>query len=655
MKDNIRLIMIIGFSAVLALMSSLIFISFFQMESNSSRMSKLVKITNAKVEAANTMRDAIRLRADSLIKMRLHEDFFDRDEEHLRFLSFAGKYLAAREKLTSLGMNQEETALHDELNRMAHETQSYNEEFADLMMTEASSDEIDAAFKLGQALRTPMLKQLSLLVELEQRNADATLASTLEDTKHTRQALVVLAILAILFSLFITRLVIRRVSEKNKQLDYHATHDALTSLINRREFEKRVQRAINQARAQSMTHTLFYMDLDQFKIVNDTCGHAAGDELLKQLSKLLLSSVRKRDTLARLGGDEFGMLLENCHLDKGMDIANTLHKAINNFHFTWGEETFSPSMSIGVVPIDRSTLDLATIFSAADSACYIAKESGRNRIQLAHLGDKNLQELHGQMQWVPKITQALDADRFALYFQPIVQLNGGNRQEKHIEILVRMLDGENIVAPTVFLPVAEKYGVASNIDRWVIRNTFAWLTENYQTGSPHRVSINLSGQSVGDETMLQYILSSFNEFDIPYERICFEITETAAIANITAATSFMLTLRGYGCKFSLDDFGSGLSSFTYLKKLPVDFLKIDGTFIRDILSDPVDYAMVRSINELGHLLGKQTIAEYVETLDLADALKDIGIDYAQGYAYAQPQPVENFNHIMAPQLVVVSS
>lgn len=655
LKDNIRLIMVIGFTAVLVLMCSLIFVSFMQMESNSSSMSKLVKITNAKVEAANTMRDTIRLRADSLMKMRLLDDFFDRDEEHLRFMSFAGKYLATREKLTSLGMNQEEAAIHSELDRLARETQAYNEDFSDLMMTEASAEEIDASFKVGQALRAPMLEQLSLLVELEQRNASSALASTLEHADKTRQMLIVLAALAVLFSLFVARFIIRHVSDKNQQLDYYASHDSLTGLINRREFENRVQHAINKAHAQPITHTLFYMDLDQFKVVNDTCGHAAGDELLKQLSKLLLGSVRTRDTLGRLGGDEFGMLLENCHIEKGVDIANNLLTAIKNFHFTWEDETFSLGMSIGIVPIDRGTLDIATILSTADSACYIAKESGRNRIQIAHLGDKKLKERHKQMQWVPRITQALQDDRFALYFQPIIPLSNNTGHGKHIEILARMRDGENIIAPGVFLPVAEKYGLASDIDRWVIGKTFDWLANSKLYNSPDMVSINLSGQSVGDEAMLKFILNQFNKYGIPHGKICFEITETAAITNITAATSFMLTLRGYGCMFSLDDFGSGLSSYNYLRKLPVDFLKIDGMFIRDILSDPVDHAMVRSINELGHLLGKETIAEFVETMELADELKQIGIDYAQGYAYSPPQPIENYVHVAGPQLVVVSN
>jgi len=431
----------------------------------------------------------------------------------------------------------------------------------------------------------------------------------------------------------------------------------LTGLINRREFESRVERAITHARAQSATHAILYMDLDQFKIINDTCGHTAGDELLRHIGKLLLSSVRQRDTLGRLGGDEFGMLLENCPLDKAVEIANNLLHVIDNFQFTWGEDSFTLGICIGVVPLDRSTNDLASALSAADSACYIAKESGRNQVQIAHLGDRRLQERHGQMQWVPRLKDALDNDRFELYFQPIVPCASSGKNDRHIEILLRMIDEDgSVIAPGVFLPAAEKYNLVTNIDRWVVEHAMTWLaSESDNNQCPVIISVNLSGQSIGDPAMLKFIIDRMEDTGISPEQVCFEVTETAAIANITAATSFMLTLRGCGFRFSLDDFGSGLSSFTYLKKLPVDYLKIDGTFVRDIMSDPIDHAMVRSINELGQLLGKETIAEFVETMDIARELKKMGVNYAQGYAYAQPRPLTEFAVSSPPRLVVVGS
>ena len=428
-------------------------------------------------------------------------------------------------------------------------------------------------------------------------------------------------------------------------------------MINRYEFECRVERAIENARTQDTTHALLYMDLDQFKIINDTCGHLAGDELLRQLSRLLLGSVRQRDTLSRLGGDEFGMLLENCPLENSVRIANDLLATINGFQFSWGENSFTPGISIGVVPIDHSSTGLASVMSAADSACYIAKESGRDQVQIAHLGDQRLQERHGEMQWISRLSRALEEDRFTLYFQPILPCSGQHGVDKHIELLLRLIDEDGtVITPGCFLPASEKYNMATSIDRWVISHAMEWLADEPAHGDwPVIISINLSGQSIGNPEMLKFIISEMEKTGADPGRIIFEVTETAAIANITSATGFMLTLRGCGFRFSLDDFGSGLSSFTYLKKLPVDFLKIDGSFVRDILSDPVDHAMVKAINELGHLLGKQTIAEYVETRELAEELHKMGVDFAQGYVYARPQPLTDFTQAMGPHLVVVAS
>jgi diguanylate cyclase (GGDEF)-like protein len=396
------------------------------------------------------------------------------------------------------------------------------------------------------------------------------------------------------------------------------------------------------------------MDLDQFRVVNETCGHSAGDELLQQLSQLLLSTVRMRDTLSRLGGDEFGMLLDNCPLDKGIEVANKLLKVLDEFQFVWDSSTFTLGISIGVIPVDRSTNDICSVMSAVDSACYIAKESGRNQIQIAQLGDRRIQEHHGQMQWISRLTRALDEKRFALYFQSIIPCAGSAHREKYIEILLRMIDEDGtVIAPGAFLPAAEKYKLVAGIDRWVVSEAMRWLSEANANGyQPVMISINLSGQTISDPGMLRFIMDQLEKTGAPPEQICFEITETAVIANITAATSFMLTLRGCGFRFSLDDFGSGLSSFIYLKKLPVDYLKIDGVFVRDMLSDPVDHTMVKSINELGQLLGKETIAEFVETLEIAEELRRIGVNHAQGYAYGQPLPLEKFPFAMGPRLVV---
>lgn len=657
MKDNIRILVTIGFIAVLCLMFLLASISLTQLHSINASMENLVEVTNNKTAAANAMRDAIRLRSDSLKSMRLSNDIFDRDEEHQRFINHARKYRLAREKLVNLGMDETETALYEQLRQLTKASQPYNDSASVMLMSNAPGSEIDKVMEQASTTQGLILEKLDELVKFEQENTKQVLANSRKHYASTRQLLFILTGIAMLFSTLVAHTVIVRISEKNRQLAYQATHDPLTGLINRREFEMRVERAIAHARAQAATHALLYLDLDQFKIVNDTCGHAAGDELLQQLAQILLSTVRHRDTLSRLGGDEFGMLLENCPLDKAVEIANNLLKSIEGYQFTWSESTFTLGISIGIVPIDRSTTDIASAMSAADSACYIAKESGRNQVQIAHMGDRRLQERHGEMQWVARLNAALEQDRFVLYYQPIVACAKKTPGRKHLEILVRLIDHDGtIISPVSFLPAAEKYNLVTNIDRRVIEHSFKWLAEN--SGGNNQtitLSVNLSGQAIGSPDMLKFILDTAETTGIPPEQVIFEVTETAAIANITAATSFMLTLRGCGFRFSLDDFGSGLSSFTYLKKLPVNFLKIDGIFVRDIQSDPVDYAMVKSISELGHLLGKETIAKFVETIELSDELRKMGIDYVQGHAFGRPQPLNNFVQSQSPRLVVVSS
>jgi diguanylate cyclase (GGDEF)-like protein len=633
MKDNISLLVTFGFLAVLTLMFSLATISLLQLQPINASMEKLVEVTNIKTAAANDMRDAIRLRADSLKTMRLTEDIFERDEEHQRFISHAGKYRIAREKFVSLGMDEKETVINKQLQQLTKASQPYNDNASELLMSDASEEEIDIVMEQAFKLQKLILEKLELLVQLEKQKTQETLTINKNHYSSTKQLLFALTGIALLFSLIIARTVIKHVSAKNRQLAYQASHDSLTGLINRHEFECRVERAIQNAKTQAATHTLLYLDLDQFKIVNDTCGHAAGDELLQQLSQLLLGSVRHRDTLSRLGGDEFGMLFENCPLDKAIEIANNLLTAIEEFNFIWGESVF------------------------ADSACYIAKESGRNQVQIAHMGDRRLQERHGEMQWVSRLNRAIEEDRFILYFQPVIPCANKLKHHSHLEILVRLIDDDGtIISPGAFLHAAEKYNMVSSIDRWVIENTMSWLAKTEKSGGhPVTVSINLSGQTIGNPDMLKFIIDKMAETGAPAERIIFEITETTAIANIIAATSFMLTLRGCGFRFSLDDFGSGLSSFTYLRKLPVDFLKIDGVFVRDILSDPVDHAMVKSINELGQLLGKETIAKFVETTELADELEKMGVNYVQGHAFVKPRPLNNHTQNQAPRLVLVSS
>jgi diguanylate cyclase (GGDEF)-like protein len=385
-------------------------------------------------------------------------------------------------------------------------------------------------------------------------------------------------------------------------------------------------------------------------VVNDTSGHAAGDQLMRQVSTVLQRRLREGDTLARLGGDEFGVLLENCASEHALRIADELRQTVMDFHFAWENRSFTIGVSIGVVNVEDGLFTIADVLSAADAACYMAKEKGRNRVQVYHREDSELSMRHGEMEWVGRLQKALDEDRFVLYSQDIVAISGP-KKGNHCELLIRMLDEKGeIVPPMAFIPAAERYGLMPSIDRWVIRNAFAIIARQQSAprGEVQDVyAINLSGASIGDDRFLEFVREQFGRFKVPHQAICFEITETAAIARLDKATHFIQELRTLGCHFSLDDFGAGMSSFAYLKHLPVDFLKIDGGFVKDMADDPIDRAMVEAIHSVGHVMGKQTIAEFVDSERVIALLREIGVDYAQGYGVAKPRP-------FSPRLKVVS-
>ena len=397
---------------------------------------------------------------------------------------------------------------------------------------------------------------------------------------------------------------------------------------------------MKSARAREASFALCHIDLDQFKIINDNCGHSAGDALLGQVGALLKSKIRWRDTVARLGGDEFGVLLESCSLEEAVRNAEALREAIRNYKFVWEERTFRLGASIGVVPISPENEDVAALLSAADSACAAAKESGRNRIYSFQENDIDLMRRRREMQWAARINNALEDGRFEIFRQVIQPLQ---RREPglHYELLLRMRDeAGKIVAPDQFIAAAERYGLTPNIDRWMIEHALRWLvSEADEREKLAMCSINLSGQSLGDDKFLPFVIDHFHRSGIDASKICFEITETAAIASFSQANRFIHALKELGCRFALDDFGTGLSSFGYLKHFPVDFLKIDGSFVKEILHDPIDREMVRSINEIGHLTGKQTIAEFAENAEIIEMLRSLGVDYAQGYGIATPQRV----------------
>jgi diguanylate cyclase (GGDEF)-like protein/PAS domain S-box-containing protein len=422
-----------------------------------------------------------------------------------------------------------------------------------------------------------------------------------------------------------------------RALSWQASHDALTGLINRREFDNRLHAGLLSVQRGEGAYVLLYIDLDQFKVVNDTCGHQAGDRLLRDVTGLLQTRVRASDTIARLGGDEFGVLLEGCSIEQAARIAEGVRQAIRDFRFVWGTSTLSVGASIGIVQLRAATENVASVMSAADIACYAAKDAGRNRIHIYEAD--GVSHRHREMHWVARVTRAAEERRLDLFYQPIVPLHPSGAPDFY-ELTVRLRDDNGtLIPPSEFIPAAERYNVMSVIDRWVVGRAIEALRERQSRGQPLPLfAVNLSGTSLNEQSFVEFVLQSVSDPTLA-SALCFEITETAAVTSLSNARYLMTELRGRGCKFALDDFGTGVSSFVYLKTLPVDFLKIDGQFITHIAQDPVNRSMVEAIGKVGRALGIATVAECVESEQVLAELRRIGVDYAQGFHLAHPLPL----------------
>ncbi len=425
-----------------------------------------------------------------------------------------------------------------------------------------------------------------------------------------------------------------------REMAFQASHDTLTGLLNRREFESRVGEALVNATFTGRNHALCYLDLDAFKVVNDTCGHSVGDQMLQQLSAVLEATARGTDILARIGGDEFGLLLTDCTMDEAEGRAEAFLHTVRDYRFLWQARIFEVGVSIGIVPVTKDSPRFNELLSAADAACFVAKERGRNRIHISHPEDVEVTARHHEAQWVERLNRAIEGDDFLLYRQSIVPLRDGNKP-KIIELLLRLSDNGNIILPGRFIPAAERYRMMPSLDLWVIRKAFEYIRQDTAAHIDDRqlYAINLSGQSLADRTILDAILTGIDRKDVDPSQLCFEITETAAISHLASAQAFIGVLREKGCSFALDDFGSGLSSFRYLKDLQVDYLKIDGSLVKKVAEDPVHREMVSAISQIGLAMGLSTIAEWVETEASLETLKDIGLDYVQGYFLDRPRPI----------------
>lgn len=426
----------------------------------------------------------------------------------------------------------------------------------------------------------------------------------------------------------------------SREVSYQAAHDSLTGLVNRREFERLLRQTVDSLHGEAV-HSVLYMDLDQFKIVNDTCGHPAGDELLRHIGTLLGARVSDSDTLARLGGDEFGVILENCPEITAKRIANELRELISTVEFSWSKRVFACSISIGVKTFGIDVGNVEQVLSAADAACFLAKEKGRNRVQVHRSEDEEMTNRRREMDWSVRLREALRDDRFVLYAQNMVPLQSRHPERYRSEMLIRLRDTDgSLVPPMAFIPAAERYGLMPAIDRWVITTSLDYLARrNRDRGDNSKVSINLSGATLSDEDFAPFVEDIFHSSKVDPEQVVFEVTETSALVNLTATSKLMTRLKKLGVSFALDDFGSGMSSFGYLKHLPVDILKIDGLFIQNIATDAVDRAMVEAIAKVASVMGLQTVAEFVETQEVMDLLAGLGIDFAQGYGVHVPEPL----------------
>lgn len=431
----------------------------------------------------------------------------------------------------------------------------------------------------------------------------------------------------------------KRVAETT--LEYMAYHDSLTDLVNRREFERRLAQALDDIHHNGGHHILLYLDLDQFKIINDTCGHIAGDHLLKQVAALLSDHIRADDTLARLGGDEFGVLLRGCDPVHARKIADKLCEEVREYRFVWHDKPFSVSLSIGMVLIDKSYNRTSELLSHADLACYAAKDRGRNNVQLFQSNDREMQQRQNDMHWTSRIQQALQNNSFCLWKQDMVALQPDAEDGYRTEFLVRLREGNDIIPPGAFIPAAERFSLMTKVDRKVIELAFDYLDQSGLGREPTGTFfINLSGSSFNEPELFLYICEMANRYKLKPERICFEITETSAIANLNVTQQFIHAAKQRGFKFALDDFGAGMSSFSYLKALPVNYLKVDGGFVRNLLDDPIDLGIVDACNRIGHAAGLKTIAEFVENDEVKARLETIGLDYAQGFGISKPRPLE---------------
>lgn len=638
-NDPIKLTIGLGFAGVLTLMGLISFISLSQMNKITEQMSVLLDETNAKILSANTMRDRIRLRGITLNKMYLTDDFIERDEYRLELTAHAIRYNDARDVLYSFTMNAREAKLLNQLRIQARSAKILNDEAADSMLSDLSNEKIEYDLQLANRSRHDMLDSLDELVSLQEKISRTTIDETKNYQKAISDIILYLSLAAFFIAIYIAQLVIRETTKKNSEIRFQATHDELTKLANRKEFNHRLSEAHATAIDNNEKHALCFLDLDKFKSVNDSCGHKAGDELLIQITGIIKHHIRSHDTLARIGGDEFGLLLEGCSLDNAIEIAEGIVSLVKNYEFNWQHKTFHVGVSIGLVMVTHETRSIEKALSYADMACYAAKDLGRNQVHIHGLEDDRVKKMHKELSWVADINSSSSNDRFTLYLQSINSLQSSSTTRMY-EVLLRLNDDDGTpVSPGSYIPAAERFSLMKDVDYWVIEKTFEQLSRLYREIPDCDIClfINISANSLTNTQFTDFVIQQYKRYNIAHDSVCLEISEMKAIKNINQTSDVINTLRKYNIRFALDDFGTGIASFSYLKNLPVDYLKIDGSIIKNISQNTADKAMVAAINQIGMVMNIEIIAKHVENVFTCNQLKEIGIDYVQGFYVDKPK------------------
>jgi len=640
-KEHTRLLVGIGFLTVFSLMMLVTWLSIATLQTVNRNMTELVRDTDQKTTLAFEMRDAIRQRSAAVRSLQVFADITEQQNAFSRIVIHTRAYEKVRDALAELHTNPRETAVLDYSRKIYERVISAYDQVNELYFSMHPSPEaLKAAISKLQIQEYVLLNQLNTLVDLERELAEESLAANQERFRETRRLLLGIVIAAFALSLLVSAVVIARVSRANRRIAHLASHDDLTNLHNRRSFEAHLASAIDLARRNDGAIGLLYLDLDRFKIVNDTCGHHAGDQLLIELTRLMMKRLQPEDVFARVGGDEFAIIAHGRTFDEVCTLAESLREQVQDYVFAYETQQFRVSLSIGLVPINAAVESLESVLADVDSACYVAKQSGRNRVHLNAENDQEVVRYRSDIAGVRSIRQALAEERLTLFFQPVFGIEKDGVSMAHCEVLLR-IKSENgeLFSPARFIPIAEKYNIMSEIDRWVFATVADWMAIHQEIYRVPRLLVNLSGLSFVDDSFADFVVERLERGDVDPVNIAFEITETAAVSNLGQARSFVDRVRSLGCRFALDDFGSGFSTFAYLKRMPIDYLKIDGSLVKNLVTDEVDREMVRAINDIGHTVGALTVAEFVEDDVTLELLRAMGIDYAQGYGLRMPAPL----------------